>query len=186
MNKGIIAIAAVTIAIAAAFAAIYAGSGDGSVKKSAVSTKISPEASTEVLAATLPDASGHTQAMAQWRGKTLVVNFWAAWCPPCREEMPAFSRAQEKYRHRGVQFVGIALDSADNVKAFARETPVSYPLLVASDDGADLARSAGNTTVALPYTLIIDATGKARYAHLGYLAENDLESLLQQTLDKQP
>ncbi|MDP3288078.1 MAG: TlpA disulfide reductase family protein, partial [Methyloversatilis sp.] len=62
----------------------------------------------------LADASGTEMPFSAWRGKLLVVNFWATWCPPCREEMPGFSRIAGRLRDRGVQFVGISIDSADN------------------------------------------------------------------------
>lgn len=64
-----------------------------------------------LLAASLPDTEGKPQALAQWRGKVMVVNFWATWCPPCLEEIPEFVRMQEKLGIQGLQFVGIAVDS---------------------------------------------------------------------------
>ncbi len=63
-----------------------------------------------VMGLTLPDLDGHSQVIAQWRGKILVVNYWASWCAPCVEEMPAFSRLQRQYAAQGVQFVGIGID----------------------------------------------------------------------------
>src|SRR5580704_17582523 len=68
---------------------------------------------TALLALSLPDTQGVAQPLAQWRGKVLVVNFWATWCGPCREEMPEFVRAQHDFGPRGLQFVGIAVDELD-------------------------------------------------------------------------
>ncbi len=95
------------------------------------------------FAGSLADVDGQAHLFSAWRGKTLVVNFWATWCPPCREELPTFSRLQDRYGKQGVQFVGIALDVADSVRAFARQHPVSYPLLIGGSIGVELARQIG-------------------------------------------
>src|SRR5262245_2485456 len=75
----------------------------------------------QMLEVSLPDLSGTDQSLSQWRGKVLVVNFWATWCVPCREEMPEFVRTQNEYGGKGLQFVGIAVDSKDKVETFAKE-----------------------------------------------------------------
>ena len=134
--------------------------------------------SAALFAARFADLDGQPQALAQWRGKTLVVNFWASWCAPCRAEMPAFSRLQARYASAGVQFVGIAIDTPHNVAAFARQVEVSYPLLVGETDGPALMRALGNVSLALPYTLLIDADGRTRLARLGRLDERELDALL--------
>ncbi|MCM8611157.1 TlpA disulfide reductase family protein [Accumulibacter sp.] len=128
-----------------------------------------------IMALTLPDLVGKPQAMAQWRGKVLVVNYWASWCAPCIEEMPAFSRLQEKYAARGVQFVGIGIDDAEKMQAFVRRTPVAYPLLVGD--------AAGSQTPALqvrglPTTVVIDRAGRLAGSRLGRLDEATLEPIL--------
>jgi thiol-disulfide isomerase/thioredoxin len=82
--------------------------------------QLSPEAAQAevdaIMALTLDDLDGRPQAMAQWRGKVLVVNYWASWCKPCVEEMPAFSRLYSRYAAQGVQFVGIGIDEVDNMR----------------------------------------------------------------------
>lgn len=140
---------------------------------------IAPAAIARLFATRLNDSAGQPQAFAQWQGKTLVINFWATWCPPCREEMPAFSRLQSKYAANGVQFVGIALDTAEQVTTFAQQSPVSYPLLIADSAGAELTRQLGNAQMALPYTLLLDAGGEVRFTRLGRVSEQELERLLQ-------
>lgn len=141
----------------------------------------------EALYATrLPEPNGQSHFMGDWRGKTLVVNFWAAWCQPCREEMPAFARLQKKYASQGVQFVGIAIDNAKNVADFAERVPVGYPLLVAETEGGELMRQLGNVSMGLPYTLVLAPDGSAALVQLGRLSERTLDTFLQNALAPKP
>lgn len=140
--------------------------------------KVPAVALTALFDATLPDAAGKPQRVAQWRGKTLVVNYWATWCTPCRDEMPAFSRLQQRYAARGVQFVGIAIDDAQAVRAFARDFPVSYPLLVADKEFAETSRALGNAALAVPYTVVIDRDGGVLTGVTGRVPEEALARLL--------
>jgi thiol-disulfide isomerase/thioredoxin len=138
-------------------------------------------ADTGALYAThLPDLAGRTQALDQWRDKVLVLNYWATWCTPCREEMPMFSTLAQRYESRGVQFVGIAADDGDPVRDFARTMPVSYPLLVGGQDAILPTRDLGNVPLAVPFTLVLDRAGKVRAAVLGRVQEKALVELLDQ------
>ncbi|WP_303786682.1 TlpA disulfide reductase family protein [Azovibrio restrictus] len=143
------------------------------------SPKTPPQTLQRLLQLRLPDAQGQEVSLAQWQGRTLVVNFWATWCPPCKEEMPAFSRLQRQWQERGVQFVGIAVDSAQNVRRFAAASPVSYPLLVGGNGIQELTRELGNQALGLPFTLVIRADGQVHAMKLGGLREAELDSLLQ-------
>lgn len=135
-------------------------------------------ATAQLLALTLPDASAVNQPISQWRGKLLVVNFWATWCPPCREEMPGFSRLNTKYAAKGVQFVGIAIDHADKVQEYSLETPTTYPLLVGSPGLMPIMAGLGNTAAGLPFTVIIGRDGTLRQTRLGLWQESVLEAAL--------
>ncbi|HMW17609.1 MAG TPA: TlpA disulfide reductase family protein [Accumulibacter sp.] len=139
------------------------------------------QAVAEVLALNLPDLAGQQQSFAQWRGKILVVNYWASWCAPCVEEMPAFSRLQERYAAQGVQFVGVGIDDPNNMLTFVKKTPVSYPLLVAE---LGLGQQAGQQVKGLPYTLIIGREGTLVGSRLGRFDEAALEKVLRQALNK--
>lgn len=136
------------------------------------------EALQKLLNLKLRDPQGREVSLSQWQGKILVVNFWATWCPPCKEEMPAFSRLHQEWQGRGVQFVGIAADSAENVKRFAEKTPVSYPLLLGGNDITRLTQPLGNHALGLPFTLIIRADGQLHAQKLGTLQESELAALL--------
>ena len=136
-----------------------------------------------VYAARLPDLRGAPQALEQWRGQVLVVNFWATWCAPCREEIPAFVRLQARHGARGLQFVGIAVDQPDKVAEFAREFKINYPLLIAGGlETMELLRQTGNRAGVLPYTLVLDRAGRVVSREPGGLKEPRLEGLIQPLL----
>lgn len=144
-----------------------------------------------IMALTLDDLDGRPQAIAQWRGKVLVVNYWASWCQPCVEEMPAFSRLQNRYAAQGVQFVGIGIDDLDKMRRFAASladsTPLAYPLLVGGRDASPDAipnaiPNAGLQPKALPYTVIIGRDGRFADSHLGRLDEARLAPIIEQLL----
>ncbi len=131
-----------------------------------------------LLAATLEDLSASKQALTQWRGKVMVVNFWATWCPPCLNEIPEFIRLQDKLGGRGVQFVGIAIDDKATVAGFVAKLGINYPVLMAETEGIALARRAGNRLGGLPFTVIIDRQGKTAKVELGTLDEKKLMPIL--------
>lgn len=135
-----------------------------------------------LLGLVLPDLSGRGQALAQWRGKVLVVNFWATWCAPCREEMPHFVRAQLDHGANGLQFVGIAADSADKAREFATEIGVNYPILIGGYGAIELSRALGNSVGALPFTVVLDRRGELVWTHLGAVREPAFGKLLQELL----
>ena len=137
-----------------------------------------PQRADTLFALALPDLDGKTQEFAQWRGKVLVVNFWATWCEPCREEMPEFVRAQQEFGPQGLQFVGIAIDQADKAARFARELNVNYPVLIGSYDAMELSKSLGNRLVALPFTIVIDRHGNVAHTQLGPLKKAQLQSII--------
>lgn len=136
----------------------------------------------QVYAARLPDLKGAPQALEQWRGRVLVVNFWATWCAPCREEIPGFVRLQARHGARGLQFVGIAIDQPDKVAEFAREFQINYPLLMGGLETMELLRQTGNRAGVLPYTLVLDRGGRVISREPGGLKEPRLEDLIQPLL----
>jgi thiol-disulfide isomerase/thioredoxin len=135
-----------------------------------------------IYAARLADLKGGSQPLAQWRGKVLIVNFWATWCAPCREEVPGFVRLQERYGARGLTFVGIAIDQPDRVSAFAREFRINYPLLIGGLETLELLREVGNRAGVLPYTLVIDRHGQLIAREPGGLKEGKLEGMVKPLL----
>jgi len=164
---------ALLLALAAFAAGLYFGH-----RPSGIQANPDGVAVQELLRMELPTAEGTPQALSQWQGQWRIINYWATWCPPCREEMPEFSRLQKEYQGKGVQFVGIALDSSENVVAFNQATPAAYPLLIASPTAIRNLKALGNGQGALPYTLIIDPQGIVRETRLGALTATELRAIL--------
>jgi thiol-disulfide isomerase/thioredoxin len=122
----------------------------------------------------LRDAGGTTRAMGDHRGKVVVVNFWATWCVPCVQEIPAFSKANADAGGK-VEFVGLGIDSPDAIASFNARFKPSYPLLVAGAGGTDLARAFGNASGALPFTVVLGPQGQVIASHLGRVDEATLK-----------
>ncbi len=118
---------------------------------------------------TFPDTSGREQALSQWRGQVLVVNFWATWCPPCIREMPDLQKIADDYRERGVQVIGLGVDNPDAIRAFQSQYGLRLPILVAGYGGSELAQQLGNDSGALPYTVLVDRKGRIVRTHLGQI-----------------
>jgi thiol-disulfide isomerase/thioredoxin len=135
-----------------------------------------------LMAAKLMGIDDQVQPFEQWRGKVLVVNFWATWCMPCREEIPGFIRFQDRYRDAGVQFVGVAIDQKQRVTPYAKEMGINYPLLVGGLETMEFSRQLGNRHGVLPFTLVLDRAGKVKTAEIGILKADKLESLLKPLL----
>ena len=136
---------------------------------------VPPAAIEALFALELPDTEGRPHPMSQWKGKVVVANFWATWCPPCRKEIPEFAEVSEALADQPVQFVGISIDSVQKVRAFDDEMDVPYPLLIASHEVLALAAQFGNSAQALPFTVIIDREGTPAYIKLGTLNKAELE-----------
>lgn len=137
-----------------------------------------PQISAKFFDAKFKDVSGKTVDLSALRGKTVVVNFWSTWCPPCVEEMPMFDEVQQQWKNKNVVFVGIAADQADNVKAFIKKTPVSYPIVIGEQASIDLSRELGNRYDAVPFTVIINPQQHISSRHAGIYARKDLEAAL--------
>ncbi|MGZ3158088.1 MAG: TlpA family protein disulfide reductase [Burkholderiaceae bacterium] len=129
----------------------------------------------ELFATSLNDSSGKLQNLGQWKGKTLLVNFWATWCNPCIEEMPELSALQSTANSKGIQIIGIGIDSAVNINEFTSNRKISYPLYVADTQGVELGRKFGNQAGGLPFTVLIESSGQIKKTYLGRLKLEELK-----------
>jgi thiol-disulfide isomerase/thioredoxin len=129
-------------------------------------------------AASFTDLQGRPQSLGQFHGKVVVVNFWATWCAPCREEMPAFVRLQERWSSRNVQFVGLANEEPLRVERFAKDLGINSPLWVGGDAVGELSRRLGNRLGVLPHTVLLDPQGRVVESRVGAYTEALLEERL--------
>jgi thiol-disulfide isomerase/thioredoxin len=114
--------------------------------------------------------------MAELRGRPLIINFWATWCAPCIKEMPEIDRFHRDHAARGWQVLGLAIDSAEPVRAFLERIPVGFPIALAGLPGMELMRGLGNSAGALPFTVQYDAGGQVRRRRLGETTARELAS----------
>lgn len=131
----------------------------------------------------LQDVNGVQRTVQEWDGKILIINFWATWCSPCLAEIPAFIRLQEKYGEQGLQFVGIALHSADEIKGYISEVGMNYPALVGIDDATRVARSLGNRFGVLPYTVVIDRDRRIYFIRSGPIQYEEADIVINSILE---
>ena len=139
-------------------------------------------AGTVAPALVLNDLDGKPQALEQWRGKLLLVNFWASWCAPCIEEMPLLVEAQATYAARGFQIVGPAMDEVDAVREMAARLRINYPLMADFAQVDAAMQTLGNTAGALPFSVLIAPDGTILKTLLGGLSREQLQRLIEEHL----
>lgn len=142
-------------------------------------------ATTTLFASAFDDADGRPQPIAQWKGRPLVVNFWATWCPPCVAEMPDLQRVRDEYRARGVEVIGLGIDNAARIREFRDRLGITLPLLVAGAGGTELARELGNQAGVLPYTVLVAADGQVVQRKIGQVKPAELRAWLDAALSAQ-
>ncbi len=175
MRKRLQLVAGAAVAAAALAAGI-------AVRWDARTDRVQAESIAAFTRTELPDLAGHLTSLERWRGNVVVVNFWAGWCAPCRDEIPGLVRIQQKYAANGLQIVGIAVDSAAKSREAANELKISYPVLIGGVETVDLTSTLGNPVGGLPYTVILNRQGQLVGTHLGILTERELERLVRPLL----
>jgi len=124
------------------------------------------------------DVDGNARRLSEWNGKVVLLNFWATWCGPCRDEMPLLDRARGK---SGVEVVGIAVDDPDAVKDYLKENPVGYPILLAREDG-NPELTFGDTRSVLPFSVLIGKDGTLLAQRAGSFSPDMLKTWLSNNL----
>jgi len=119
---------------------------------------------------------------ADWKNKVLVVNFWASWCPPCIEEMPALDKVQSEYDPKKMLIVGIGIDSPSNIRQFIETTIISYPIVLGGLGGNEINKMLGNPSGALPFTVVINPKGDIKGSKLGKISEDELRKMIKEAI----
>jgi len=120
--------------------------------------------------------AGGELVMAELRGKPVLVNFWATWCAPCVAEMPMLDEFQRDHADRGWRVVGLAIDNPDPVRDFVKRRNFEFAIGMLGFAGSELARELGNSSGALPFSVVFDRSGKLRHRKLGALKREDLSA----------
>jgi thiol-disulfide isomerase/thioredoxin len=128
----------------------------------------------------LQDASGKSTPIDSFGGKSLLINFWATWCAPCRKEIPLLQSLQAEWADRGVTVVGIAVDHRESVLEFARRFKITYPLLIGEQDALDAASALGVGSPVFPFTVFTDRRGEVVALYVGELHKPQAELILSQ------
>ncbi len=126
----------------------------------------------------LPDSSDKPHDIAEWRGKILIINFWATWCPPCKKEIPEFIELQNQYSAQGLQFIGVALEDKESVHEYMNTVKINYPVLIAEDQGIALAFKLGDISGTVPFTVVVDQNGQIIYRHQGNFSKDQILSVI--------
>jgi len=125
----------------------------------------------------LQDRDGKARTLADWKGRPLVVNFWATWCAPCRREIPLLNQVRAARKAQRLEVIGIAVDFREDVLAYVKERPIDYPLLIGEEDGLAALKSVG-MSAAFPFTLFADSRQRIVALKVGELHQDELDLIL--------
>jgi thiol-disulfide isomerase/thioredoxin len=153
-------------------------SAPDSNENSATDAQPHPVVPTRLPEFSLNDLSGKPTPIAAWSGKSLVINFWATWCAPCRREIPLLKTLASDWAGRDLTVVGIAVDYADKVRQFAAQFKIDYPVLIGEQDALDVAAKFGMDSPAFPFTVFTDQRGEVVALFVGELHRPQAEFTL--------
>ncbi|RYX90648.1 MAG: TlpA family protein disulfide reductase [Comamonadaceae bacterium] len=130
---------------------------------------------------TFDTPAGEVLPMANLRGKPLLVNFWATWCPPCVDELPLLDRFYQANTSKNWQVLGLAVDQPSAVRNFLGKMPLTFPVGMAGLNGTDLGKSFGNVAGGLPFTVVLGSDGALKHRKMGRVSDSDLDLWLKST-----
>jgi thiol-disulfide isomerase/thioredoxin len=120
-----------------------------------------------IVGGPLPDLEGRERNLSDWRGKVIILNFWAPWCPPCRAEVRQLIGYQARFGGQNLQVIGVGLDDGEKLAEFVAREGVNYPVLVAGRDDPLLSPAWGNPKRRIPYTVVIAPDGRVFHSEYG-------------------
>jgi thiol-disulfide isomerase/thioredoxin len=131
----------------------------------------------------LRDLEGNLRTLADWKGRVIMMNFWASWCAPCQYEIPEFVHYQKDYGEKGLQIVGIGVDARRKLANVARSLEINYPVLVLEPSvSRGLMAKWGNDTGIIPYTVVIARDGRISYIHRGQMGQEEFDTYVKPLL----
>ncbi len=131
---------------------------------------------------TLPNIDGKQITLSDYKGKLILLNFWASWCPPCRFEIPDFIKLQNKYQDKNFTFIGIAIEDLDDAKSYSEKIKINYPIGYGKQAGQIIATAYGNAAGALPYSVLINREQKIIAIFPGLLRPKKLSKAIEENL----
>ena len=131
----------------------------------------------------LRDLQGDLHSLSDWKGKVIMMNFWASWCSPCQYEIPEFVHYQQQYGAKGLQIIGIGVDEKRKLANVARSLAINYPVLVLEPSvSRQLMSKWGNDTGIIPYTVVIARDGRIKYIHRGQMGQEEFDTYVRPLL----
>lgn len=172
-----------------------AAEGDFRLKDSAKTSANTPKQSTAgkpvntrdvyARALTLSGLDGEKHSLKDWKGKVVILNFWATWCSPCLYEIRDFVAYQEQYKSRGLQIIGVGLDEEKKLRNVQRSLEINYPVLISDpENNAALMKTWGNGSGIVPYTVVIDRAGRMIFTYHGQINQEMFDENILPLLDK--
>lgn len=196
MNRSLVIVLVIAIAAAGGFfaqrtlnqrSAIRPATEPAKVKRDApgqMSEQPPPPTVPETLPdVTLPDRTGTPRSLASWKGQPLIINFWATWCGPCREEIPLLNALRKERAADKLEVVGIAIDEQQAVLKFAKEIGIDYPVLMGEQEGYEAAEKFGVASLVLPFSVFVDAQGRIVTLKVGELHPQQAAAILDRVRD---
>jgi thiol-disulfide isomerase/thioredoxin len=196
VNRAVVIVLVVAIAAAGGFFAQRALNQRDSVTPATEPAKVAADAPGQATQApppptvpetlpdvTLPDATGTPRSIAGWKGRPLIINFWATWCGPCREEIPLLNALRKERAADKLEVIGIAIDEQQKVVAFAKEIGIEYPVLIGEQEGYEAAERFGVASLVLPFSVFVDTQGRIVTLKVGELHPDQAAAILDRVRD---
>lgn len=198
MNRSVVIVLIIAVAAAGGYFAQKSLTSRNSVTPAAEQATVKPSAPNQVVQeqgapiptipetlpdVSLPDRDGTRRSLASWKGRPLIINFWATWCGPCREEIPLLNALRKERAADRLEVVGIAIDEQQAVLKYAKEIGIDYPVLMGEQEGYEAAEHFGVASLVLPFSVFADSQGRIVTLKVGELHPEQAAAILDRVRD---